>query len=493
MAMQWSLFRKVWVSGVATLMLGVLASLLVLGWSFRAQQLAAKVVAGNLEQASAISAMRLAALEQSALLPLYVLDPGIVSLPRLEAQEALFSQRLAQARMLEWEEDQKTILDRLVAGVEQYRQRRAELTSLLAGGRYPEARRLFERDLATCAQRLQRLGEALEQANNRDIETATHARQAQTRRVLFWVGVSLLFSALFIGGLLWFFFRSMMQPLARMASEASRHADPREGPVVRDEIGAVGQYIRSLKEDAQQVRSTLEETHDHLVDAEKLAALGRLAAGVAHEIRSPLTALKLRLYSMQKALGGHARHAAELQVMSDEIARLDRIIRNFLEFSRPPEIRAGRHDLVLLLQKTVELLKYRCESCGIRIEIDTDDEVPDGIVDEQQVRQVFLNLLNNAIDAQPAGGVIQLRVGACRTEAGRVMVRVSDQGRGIPPELQPRIFDPFCSGKKDGAGLGLWIARRIVMEHNGRMELERSDERGTVFVVALPAAMEAAV
>jgi len=303
-----------------------------------------------------------------------------------------------------------------------------------------------------------------------------------------WVGFGLVLATGVIACLLWFAVRRMFQPLSRMAEEAVQNAPPQPGAAPRDELQAIACYLDTLKADVRDARSRLAQTRDHLVDAEKLAAVGRLAAGVAHEIRSPLTSLKLRLFSMQKALGDGPRHQTDIQVMSDEITRLDNIIRNFLEFSRPPAIQAGRHDICLLLEKTVDLLRYKIDASRVSLELSASADLPPALVDGQQLRQVLINLLNNAIDALPQGGQIGLTATVDTDGGGQpmIVVRVRDNGTGIPAAVRDRIFDPFVSTKKDGAGLGLWIAQRIVAEHKGHLEIESSTEHGTVFAVWLP-------
>ena len=302
-----------------------------------------------------------------------------------------------------------------------------------------------------------------------------------------WIGIGLVLATGLVGALLLYVVRRVFLPLRRLADEALRHA-PQADATPQDELQALRLYLDSLKAEVRDARSHLAQTRDHLLDAEKLAAVGRLAAGVAHEIRSPLTSLKLRLFSMQKALGDGPRYQTDIQAMSDEITRLDTIIRNFLDFSRPPAIQVGRHDICLLLEKTVDLLRYRINASRLKLELDAAHDLPPALVDGQQLRQVFINLLNNAVDALPQGGQIDLTAGLETDGAGHpmIVVRVRDNGPGIPAKIRDRVFDPFVSTKKDGAGLGLWIAQRIVAEHKGCLEIESSTERGTVFAVWLP-------
>ncbi|HEY3244339.1 MAG TPA: ATP-binding protein, partial [Phycisphaerae bacterium] len=162
----------------------------------------------------------------------------------------------------------------------------------------------------------------------------------------------------------------------------------------------------------------------------------------------------------------------------------DQIIRNFLEFSRPPELRVQPCDVWLLIDKTLELLKYKLEAGNIRVERAPSapggrkrDDWPALRADPQQFQQVLLNLVNNAVDAQPDGGLVRLSVDLAGDNgdvprAEMMVIRISDAGPGVLADVAGRIFDPFFSTKDAGAGLGLWIARRIVTQHGGMLELE---------------------
>ena len=148
----------------------------------------------------------------------------------------------------------------------------------------------------------------------------------------------------------------------------------------------------------------------------------------------------------------------------------------------------GRYSISLLLDKTVELLRYRLENAGIRLDRVEPPNLPPVLADAQQVRQVLINLINNAIDVLPQGGTIQVAVSVEPESRGRAMavVRIRDNGPGITDDIRERIFDPFFSTKQGGAGLGLWIAQRIMTEHGGRVECAKSASQGAVFAVWIP-------
>jgi signal transduction histidine kinase len=225
---------------------------------------------------------------------------------------------------------------------------------------------------------------------------------------------------------------------------------------------------------------------------EKLASLGMLAAGLAHEIRNPLTSLKAWLFIQQKHLQPGTPEHDDARLIDDEINRLERIVHDFLLFARPSDpqfkvVPAGEP-----LREVQTLLGPQLEKSNIRISLAAD---PDARVriDAQQIKQVLINLIQNAADSIGQNGAITL---AARLDTTRlseraaevVILEVTDSGKGIPPETEKRLFDPFFTTKESGTGLGLPIAARIVERHGGALQYRTQANRGTTFGIVLPRA-----
>jgi len=223
---------------------------------------------------------------------------------------------------------------------------------------------------------------------------------------------------------------------------------------------------------------------------EKLASLGTLAAGVAHEIRNPLTAINVRLHSLKRNLAGKSSEQEDAMVIGHEIQRLERIVQEFLQFARPADPKLVIVSADSLLARVQMLFSSQLERASIQFKVES---VPNIWVraDPQQIEQVLINLIKNAAESMEREGTITLRVRTGPTRlAGRtrsaVIMEVSDTGKGIPPEVQQRIFDPFFTTKDEGTGLGLVIASRIIEKHNGTLECRSELNRGTTFTIRLP-------
>jgi signal transduction histidine kinase len=223
---------------------------------------------------------------------------------------------------------------------------------------------------------------------------------------------------------------------------------------------------------------------------EKLASLGTLAAGVAHEIRNPLTAINVRLHSLKKGLAPNSSEQEDALVIGHEIERLEYLIKEFLQFARPSEPKLVTVSADSLLAKAQSLLGAKLEKNSIQLNLQS---VPDIWVqaDPQQFEQVLINLIQNAAESMESGGIITVRaLTGKRRLAGSsrpaVILEVSDTGKGIPPEVQKRMFDPFFTTKEAGTGLGLAIALRIIEKHGGALEFASDLNRGTTFTILLP-------
>jgi signal transduction histidine kinase len=237
------------------------------------------------------------------------------------------------------------------------------------------------------------------------------------------------------------------------------------------------------------LRSRLKQSRSIIERQEKLASLGVLASGVAHEIRNPLTAIKFRLFSLNQAIPEVAEQE-DAKVVSAEIDRLDRIVKDFLQFARPSDPKLIGLPAERILQKVHDLLKPGLEKQAIELRLESSGTTWVE-ADLQQLEQVLINLIQNSADSIGEEGVITLRVREGRALlAGQsravVILEVADTGKGIPAAVEKRLFDPFFTTKEGGTGLGLAIAARIIEKHGGMLRYKSRLYVGTTFKILLP-------
>lgn len=295
---------------------------------------------------------------------------------------------------------------------------------------------------------------------------------------LFAIPVSVLV-AFWLGFLL---FKRVLDPIRRLA-----HGETATMKGLTGEIGVLSERVNGLLEDVDQAHVMLQQSREQIVQAEKMAMVGKLAAGVAHSVRNPLTSVKMRLFSLERSLSLSAVQQEDFEVISEEIRHLDTIIHNFLEFSRPPKLKVQNVSPSELVDNTLQLLRHKLESCGVEVKVLRKSPLPEVVADPEQLKEVLVNLIMNACDAMVDGGRIMITedVGIFGDKGSMVVLKIADDGPGIPASQRDHIFKPFYSTKEEGTGLGLSIANRIIAEHGGWIHL-RPSNRGASFVIALP-------
>ncbi|NLI82826.1 MAG: histidine kinase [Deltaproteobacteria bacterium] len=278
----------------------------------------------------------------------------------------------------------------------------------------------------------------------------------------------------------------VLEPIRELA--AGNDGPAGGGLKIHDEVTALRERIQKLVEDVDQTHSELRQSREHLVQSEKLAMVGKLAAGVAHSVRNPLTSVKMRLFSLERNLELSPLQKEDFDVISDEIRHIDAILQNFLEFSRPPKLKIQSVSLSDVVDMSVQLLRHRLESYGAEVELTRQQRLPPIQGDPEQLKEVLVNLIINACEAMGQGGKIHIQEMQGFSEPmGRVVVlQISDTGPGIPEAIREQVFQPFFSTKEEGTGLGLSIARRIVEDHRGCLNLRSKKGKGTTFIVTLP-------
>jgi signal transduction histidine kinase len=233
--------------------------------------------------------------------------------------------------------------------------------------------------------------------------------------------------------------------------------------------------------------SELEKSREHLQQTEKMAMVGKLAASMAHSIRNPFTSVKMRLFSLSRSLKMSEAQKEDFEVISQEIRHVDTIVQNFLEFSRPPRLKMQAISPSAVVDMTLQLLEHRLKSYEVSVRLVRKESLPEIMADPEQLKEVIVNLVINACEAmENKGGRIIISEEAVPDRAA-VIIRIRDNGPGIPESVKGKIFQPFFTTKEEGTGLGLSIAARIIEEHGGKLEADSQDGQGATFILTLPA------
>jgi signal transduction histidine kinase len=243
-------------------------------------------------------------------------------------------------------------------------------------------------------------------------------------------------------------------------------------------------FSQQMEEKIQKTTADLKKAEAQLIQSDKLAALGQLSAGIAHEIRNPLTSINILIHSLRETLPTENAHWEDLRVIEGEILRINEIVDQFLRFAKPSPPFLEKADISSLFNETLQLLRPQIERQRISLQKNFRS-LPLITLDKEQIKQVILNLLMNAIQAMPKGGQLQLKAQISEDHQW-MKIFVEDSGIGILPEDIKKLFDPFFSTREGGMGLGLSIAHRIIDQHHGKIEVTSHPEKGTLFTIWLP-------
>jgi two-component system NtrC family sensor kinase len=342
----------------------------------------------------------------------------------------------------------------------------------------------------------------------------------QNRRFLYNIGVLMLIIASTCGLFVWAFVHLPVKALIR-GTERIRAGDldhritvQSRGEMARlassfnqmaedlgEAHGELTEWARTLEKRVEEKTRTLQQAQDQLVQKEKMASLGALAAVVAHEINNPLSGVLTYTKLLYKIMSGEGPDPEKLdfvrkslKTIETETARCGSIVSNLLEFSRKSGTATEEADLNGILERTLFLIGHKLELQDIRLEKYFSGEIPPVICDADQIQQALLAMFMNAVEAMPDGGVLRVSTDLSGDKDGDqnwVEIHISDSGPGIPPEVIPRLFDPFFTTKQDkkSVGLGLSVVHGIVKRHHGKIDVQ-SEKGRTTFVVSLPESSE---
>jgi two-component system NtrC family sensor kinase len=381
-------------------------------------------------------------------------------------------------------------LVRTATDVEHFLQADAErfgrLFEALGGAESEPAERLQNELVSYEVEGARRIRELRDRVDRDMDELVASARVRERRSIAVLAGLSLATLAVGIGVSL--YARRVLRPLGAVTDRAKAVArgdlTPRTIIPSADEIGELAATFEGMV-------SAIGRANAELVQAERLAAIGKMAAHVTHEIRNPLSSMGLNIELLEEELA-HASNMSEsrqlVRAIKREIDRLAELSEEYLRVARRPAPHLERESLADLVREVVEFVRPELAKANVVCAVEIDEPLPSVAFDEAQIRQALINLIRNAREAtQPAGGQLWVKVRGSRDGTGVELV-VDDNGSGIGDELREKVFDPFFTTKERGTGLGLAVTRQIVEAHGGTISCEARSPKGTRFFVHLPQA-----
>ena len=479
-----SLRSRLYAILTSLVLLTVMGGLVMVWYTYRIDRLLGTIIERNMAAYQAAEALETALVNQKGFVSYYFLDGDPDWLRQLGEYRQIFRQSLETSRRLAENREQKAVIQKIASEYGQYIADKDRVITLYKAGQcdlgarfHQSVRKQFFVILELCKQ--------YKQVHARQIVAAREKSsiQASKLRAIAWLVMLLEFM---LGGMLMFIlvFR-ILGPLQKLAREADREKAPEKSV---DEINALSRSVRELIENVDSTQDELEKSREHLLQAEKLALVGKLAAGMAHSIRNPFTSVKMRLFSLNRTLELNATQKEDFDVISEEIRHVDTIVQNFLEFSRPPKLKIQPVSPSTVVDTAIQLLKHRLKSYNVNVKVVRENMLPEIQGDPEQLTEVLVNLVVNACEAMTSGGKIIIHEEEKFVQpSGRVaVIRVIDDGPGIPESIRDKVLQPFFTTREEGTGLGLSIVSRIIQEHGGWIDVFSEDGRGATFVITLP-------
>lgn len=417
---------------------------------------------------------------QRGFITYYSLNFDPVWLARLADQQASFEKEILRVRPFVEDDEARGMLNHIESEFIRLTIDREKVVNLLDEGKreqatpvHAAARKRFDSLIVECELFLDTLRHNLE----RDRSEGLWRMRLVNNMALAFLPFTLILGLI----LALVLSRQLLGPIRRLAQG-------QDDPVGPDEVAALENRVHDLVERAVQARNKLEKSQATLEATERLATVGKMAAGVAHSIRNPLTSVKMRLFSLQRSLSLNENQREDFEVISEEIKHLDGIIQNFLEYARPLKLSLKRVSPSDVCDAAANLLGMRLEAQHVELEIVRESELQPILIDPEQLKEVLVNLVGNAMEAMHGPGRIVIEESEGFLEPmGRVaIIAVSDSGPGVPEQERERVFEPFHTTKEEGTGLGLPIARRIVREHGGSLVLTQAKGGGAKFTITIP-------
>jgi len=427
--------------------------------------------------------MELALANQKGYLTYFFVDGDNKWLNSLTTFQQVFRQNLNTALALDLNEEQNTMLVQIDQTYNEYqgakdeaiKQYRADSNPDIISGSHEKQRRLFFSLLQSCESFSHYQWQIILTTEKRTVE-----RSKRLVRIALWsIAVFIVLCALF----LFILYRQILGPIRDLAIKTGGSPDNSS----KDEVISLSDSLNGMMKDIDETHYELTKSRKNLLHAERMAVVGELAAGVAHTIRNPLTSIKMRMFSLSRLLTPSQEQSEDLMVISDEIERIDKIVRNFIDFAKPPKLSFEKHSLEELVRSVNTLMKYRLRRYKAEIVYDFKPGLSKILVDGDRLKEALLNLITNSCEAMGLGG--KINIGESREhdpDLGEVAVlSIKDEGHGIPESIKDEITIPFFTTKDEGSGLGLSTVVRIVQEHEGTLVI-LPVESGCEILIKLP-------
>ncbi len=473
-------------------LLSVLVMITVLGTSaalfhaWKSKRTIDLLISNNVGDMLMAAELDIALLRQQGIIAAYMLDDGDSTwIEEMSRLERIFRSKLEKVEKAAKTTGEQGLLHQVHEAFNAYDAMRDEVLQVYESGGWALARRVYLDELNNRYLSVASLCDTVVELNSLEIKDALRKSESQVNRLTA-ILVSSVFLTILLGmALIWFLFRGLFAPIKHMARDIKSFSVGEKTTAEFSEahdLRALRYYLKSLMTQITEARSDLATSRRELIHAERLAAIGGVVAQIAHEIKTPLVSIGGFAYAIENRPNQTDKVRNFARIISQEAARLEQMLKDMMEFSKPVRVKPQMQSLNKLIHDLETILRHHSPN-GIILDFQLDPRTPEIPIDPNPMAQVVLNLVKNGIEAVGTQGVVTI---CTRPIPGGAALIVKDDGPGIAADIQPRIFEPFFTTKQKGNGLGLAICQQIVAEHGGEIHCESNAGLGTTFIIEIP-------
>jgi signal transduction histidine kinase len=468
---------------------------LIISYTYQVQDINSEIIERNIRNVRAAKELEITLHGIRAISLNYIIDRDSSWVERLREKEAEFNKGLEKARESANTREENQLISQIAALFSNYQRNLNTALFLEKHGDLVKTRALLvhgSRDLINTIESKCLSLVVLNQNSQVSYEQKIQRNNQFIRGAMYSLGIGGLILGLILG---WLVARILLNPIYKLVlkvrdaagEELVEHVKMSPGK----ELEEIDRHINRMISRINQAHEDLRLNRELLEKSSKLAAIGRIAPAIAHEIRNPLAAIKMLIYSMKDEVGMTGEKEYDMQVILGEIDRMEGFLQSFLRYARPPEPQLKEIEIGPVIREMVHLMIPRMKQNHIELlESHTGGKICVK-ADVDQLKQVLMNLMLNAIEAMVEGGVLHLSTVVAQEPKATgpsdwIRISISDTGPGIPAEVKDLLFDPFVKGKASGAGLGLSISQRIIELHHGWISAINNPDKGASFTIHLP-------
>jgi signal transduction histidine kinase len=481
--LQLSLKNRVYLINAILLCITVIGAVIMVWYTYKIEKIFGTVIDKNVVIYQSVEALGTALVNQKGFVSYYLLEKDPVWLDEFNRYRRLFDKHFEAVKILVDEPWEKEALEQIEVKYTSYSSGKDNVINFYKSGDYEKGsvlhkvvRQDYVEIIALCEQ--------FKSFHKNNIAKAIEISRTESNQLRYIALLAILAVVAFSLLINYIFARHILEPIRKLAAEADL-GNSNPSP---NELSALKNSVHGLIENADQAREELKQNRETLLQSEKMALLGKLAAGTAHSIRNPLTSVKMRLFSLNRSCHFTHTQQEDFNVISEEIKQINTIVSNFLEFARPPKLQMKKMSPSTVVDSALHLLEQRLKSYHVSTRVIRKKPLAETWIDQGQLKEVIVNIIVNACEAMDKSGMIIIQEEETWVEPleNVDVIRITDDGQGIPQQVCEQIFDPFFTTKEDGTGLGLSIAFNIITEHGGWLDVTSEEGEGSCFVITLP-------